>query len=77
MVYSSFNYYKDCFADVNFLCENHRCISILLYCDGYNHCGDNSDEPIDCKRRVLPSFMGYFYDMRTTALIFVICSLGN
>lgn len=31
-----------------FLCENHRCIPIQLHCDGFDHCGDRSDEPESC-----------------------------
>ena len=27
-----------------FQCRNDRCISNRLICDGYDHCGDNSDE---------------------------------
>lgn len=71
---------KDCYTDANFLCENQRCISILLHCDGFDHCGDNSDEGEDCKRgfvQTLPRFLGSFYDFRTAAAIFVVCSLGN
>lgn len=49
IVYSAFSY-KECFTDANFLCRNHRCISILLHCDGYDHCGDSSDEPVTCSR---------------------------
>lgn len=60
------------------MCENHRCISILLRCDGFDHCGDKSDEAGDCKRSfVKTGFLGSFYDFRTAAAVFVICSLGN
>lgn len=27
-----------------FACSNSKCVSSLLYCDNYNHCGDESDE---------------------------------
>ncbi|XP_065341759.1 uncharacterized protein LOC135940691 isoform X2 [Cloeon dipterum] len=44
IVYAAFSY-MDCFAGTDFLCKNHRCISTRLTCDGFDHCGDNSDEP--------------------------------
>jgi Low-density lipoprotein receptor domain class A len=25
------------------------CMPTSYFCDGYNHCGDNSDEPDDCR----------------------------
>lgn len=40
----------DCFAGSDFLCRNHRCIPSQLNCDGFDHCGDNSDEPATCFR---------------------------
>ncbi|CAG9831123.1 unnamed protein product [Diabrotica balteata] len=43
IIYAAFNY-KDCFGGSEFLCHNLRCISILLNCDGFDHCGDESDE---------------------------------
>lgn len=31
------------------MCKNHKCIPGQLQCDGFDHCGDNSDEPDSCK----------------------------
>lgn len=31
------------------MCKNHKCIPGQLQCDGFDHCGDNSDEPESCK----------------------------
>lgn len=42
--------FTDCFAGSDFLCRNHRCIPNQLHCDGFDHCGDNSDEPATCFR---------------------------
>lgn len=40
----------DCFAGTDFLCQNHKCIPSQLNCDGFDHCGDNSDEPATCSQ---------------------------
>ncbi|XP_071445111.1 uncharacterized protein Culd [Hetaerina americana] len=47
IVYTAFSY-MDCFAGTDFLCKNHRCIPGRLTCDGFDHCGDASDEPPSC-----------------------------
>ena len=39
----------DCYSTREFVCLNHRCIDSKLRCDGFNHCGDNSDEQTACK----------------------------
>ena len=44
------SFISDCFTGSDFLCQNHRCISNQLNCDGFDHCGDNSDEPATCTR---------------------------
>ncbi|XP_071496006.1 tolloid-like protein 1 [Diadema antillarum] len=31
-------------------CDNDRCVDEGLVCDGYDHCGDNSDEELGCRR---------------------------
>ncbi len=38
----------ECYTMREFVCLNHRCISSNLRCDGFNHCGDNSDEQTAC-----------------------------
>lgn len=40
----------DCQGGLDFLCHNLRCISLLLTCDGFDHCGDESDEPANCSQ---------------------------
>ncbi len=36
--------------DDDFHCKNNRCIDKSLKCDGYDHCGDNSDETKGCSK---------------------------
>jgi len=47
IAYTAFGY-TECYSMRNFMCLNHRCISSQLRCDGFNHCGDNSDEETAC-----------------------------
>lgn len=37
-----------CNSANEFFCKNERCIPIRLQCDGFDHCGDNSDESTEC-----------------------------
>ncbi|XP_064085881.1 LOW QUALITY PROTEIN: uncharacterized protein LOC135201001 [Macrobrachium nipponense] len=48
IVYSSFSYLGSCYSMTDLMCHNHRCIPKMLRCDGFDHCGDNSDEPTSC-----------------------------
>ncbi|XP_019866945.1 neuropilin and tolloid-like protein 1 isoform X2 [Aethina tumida] len=87
MVYAAFNY-KDCYAGSDFLCSNFRCISVLLNCDGFDHCGDNSDESTTCSespkdrryRSNTPNFffpkVEHYSDVSTATMIFLICGFG-
>lgn len=86
LMYSAFNY-KECYSGTEFLCQNHRCIPSYLSCDGYDHCGDNSDEIIDCKKESKDRKWAHrsnFYfpkldrdaDLRTATLVFIVCSVG-
>ncbi|KAF2364353.1 CUB domain [Trinorchestia longiramus] len=48
IVYASFNYEGGCYPLTDLKCHNKRCIPKMLRCDGFDHCGDNSDEPPSC-----------------------------
>lgn len=36
-------------SPTQFECQNQKRIPLQLQCDGFDHCGDNSDEPESCK----------------------------
>ncbi|KAL7303227.1 hypothetical protein TKK_0004428 [Trichogramma kaykai] len=91
IAYAAFSYI-DCFAGSDFLCQNHRCISSQLNCDGFDHCGDSSDEPATCMhdmdmtikdQKWHQSKANYYFpkidrypDLKTATMVFVISSLG-
>ncbi|XP_030768359.1 uncharacterized protein LOC115891900 [Sitophilus oryzae] len=87
LVYAAFNY-KECFSGLDFLCHNMRCISTLLNCDGFDHCGDNSDESPDCSQdprdhreySKIPNFLfpkvESYGDLTTVTFIFFTCTFG-
>ncbi|XP_020299717.1 uncharacterized protein LOC109863691 isoform X2 [Pseudomyrmex gracilis] len=91
IAYGAFSY-RDCFAGTDFLCQNHRCIPTQLNCDGFDHCGDNSDEPATCfqdwemephDRKWHMNKANYYFpkidrypDLKTATLVFVASSLG-
>ncbi|XP_034949761.1 uncharacterized protein Culd isoform X2 [Chelonus insularis] len=91
IAYAAFGY-MDCFSGSDFLCQNHRCIQSQLNCDGFDHCGDNSDEPASCFRdwdieprngKWHANKANYYFpkidrypDLKTATLVFVASSLG-
>ncbi|XP_035908260.1 uncharacterized protein LOC118510486 isoform X1 [Anopheles stephensi] len=91
LVYSGFSY-LDCYMGTEYLCQNRKCIPIQLHCDGFDHCGDNSDEPESCvqewsngpmDRRWYAHTPNYYFpkmdrypDLRTATIIFIASSLG-
>lgn len=91
IAYAAFSY-MDCFAGTDFLCQNHRCIPSQLNCDGFDHCGDNSDEPATCfqnweveprDRKWHMNKANYYFpkidrypDLKTATLVFIASSLG-
>ncbi|KAG7198834.1 hypothetical protein KM043_001803 [Ampulex compressa] len=91
IAYAAFSY-MDCFTGSDFLCQNHRCIPSQLNCDGFDHCGDNSDEPATCfqdweveprDRKWHVNKANYYFpkidrypDLKTATLVFVASSLG-
>ncbi|XP_063227011.1 uncharacterized protein LOC134533420 [Bacillus rossius redtenbacheri] len=91
VIYAAFSY-MDCYTSFDFPCKNHRCIPSQLHCDGFDHCGDNSDEPENCykewaletrDRRWYSHTPNYYFpkmapypDLKTATLVFVISSTG-
>ncbi|CAO1345668.1 unnamed protein product [Diamesa serratosioi] len=91
IVYSSFSY-TNCYVGSEFLCQNKRCISLILHCDGFNQCGDDSDEPESCSvewendlvdRRWYSHTPNYYFpknerfsELKTTTLAFVVSSIS-
>ncbi|XP_017769077.1 PREDICTED: uncharacterized protein LOC108557170 isoform X2 [Nicrophorus vespilloides] len=88
IIYSAFNY-KDCYSGSDFLCRNFRCIPIYLICDGFDHCGDNSDETTDCLKEpkikmrwshtpnfFFPKMSDRYSYLKTATIVFVACSFG-
>ncbi|XP_048522885.1 uncharacterized protein LOC109539560 [Dendroctonus ponderosae] len=87
IVYAAFNY-KDCFSGLDFLCQNMRCISALLNCDGFDHCGDNSDESPTCSEdpkdhrdfSKIPNFRfpkaEPYSDLTMATAVFLLCTFG-
>ena len=58
IAYAAFSY-AECYNIRDFVCLNHRCIDTSLRCDGFDHCGDNSDEQTACAK-------SKFYRNKTT-----------
>ncbi|EAT33410.1 AAEL014315-PA [Aedes aegypti] len=91
LVYAAFSY-LDCYMGSEFLCQNRKCIPVQLHCDGFDHCGDGSDEPTSCEaqweteridRRWYSHTPNYYFpkmdrypDLRTATLIFIASAFG-
>ncbi|XP_062540413.1 uncharacterized protein LOC134208662 [Armigeres subalbatus] len=91
LVYTAFSY-LDCYMGSEFLCDNRKCIPIQLHCDGFDHCGDGSDEPTSCEaqweteridRRWYSHTPNYYFpkmdrypDLRTATVIFIASAFG-
>ncbi|XP_037038315.1 uncharacterized protein LOC119075855 isoform X2 [Bradysia coprophila] len=91
LVYTTFSY-MNCYVGSEFLCQNHRCIPVQLQCDGFDHCGDKSDEPDSCimelsnedyDRKWYSHTPNYYFpkierypDLKTATIVFFASSLG-
>ena len=62
VLYNEFSF-KECYTMMkDFVCLNHRCISADLRCDGFNHCGDDSDEQTACNNKGWSNASIYLWD---------------
>ncbi|XP_022665365.1 uncharacterized protein LOC111252136 isoform X2 [Varroa destructor] len=52
VVYSVFTFDSACNETSQFMCANRRCLHPAIHCDGFNHCGDGSDE-VGCDGKVV------------------------
>ncbi|XP_050436674.1 uncharacterized protein LOC126843295 isoform X2 [Adelges cooleyi] len=48
IAYAAYSRSRSCTEGNEFACKNGRCIANRLHCDGFDHCGDNSDESREC-----------------------------
>uniref|UniRef100_A0A8D8QMG7 Neuropilin and tolloid-like protein 2 n=1 Tax=Cacopsylla melanoneura TaxID=428564 RepID=A0A8D8QMG7_9HEMI len=83
---------RDCYTSNDFLCSNQRCIPGHVHCDGFDHCGDNSDESSNCHPDLESSFYekpwyshkpNYYFpklssypDFTSATLMFFLASVG-
>lgn len=89
LVYSVFSY-TSCYIGSDFMCANKKCIPLQVHCDGFDHCGDASDEPSSCPLewnsepfarqwyKFTPNyyFPGTGYDLKAASVLFVSTSAG-
>lgn len=88
IVYAAFGI-RDCYIGTGFMCKNRRCIAIELRCDGFDHCGDSSDETQFCLAENGSDWnthANYFFpkadtyddeNFRTVSILLMICSFGS
>ncbi|ESO86583.1 hypothetical protein LOTGIDRAFT_167107 [Lottia gigantea] len=66
----------ECVGDRYFNCDNKKCINSQFVCDGYNHCGDGSDEKsYSCNTYTRPEDSPNSYTLSVGVIIPIVISV--